>query len=36
MFRVDLNLNRIAHLPKKRFGDLALREREHLQEWLVH
>lgn len=36
MFRVDLNLNRISRLPQKRFGDLALRERQHLQEWLVH
>lgn len=36
MFRVDLSQNRIARLAQKRFGDLALRERDHLQEWLVH
>lgn len=36
MFRVDLNQNRISRLTQKRFGDLDLRERDHLQEWLVH
>lgn len=36
MFRVDRTANRISRLTQKRFGDLALREREHLQEWLVH
>lgn len=36
MFRVDRASNRISRLSQKRFGDLALREREHLQEWLVH
>ncbi len=36
MFRVDRTQNRISRLDKKRFGDMALREREHLQEWLVH
>src|SRR5690606_5040861 len=36
MFRVDLSQNRISRLSQKRFGDLALRERDHLQEWLVH
>lgn len=36
MFRVDRTQNRIFRLAQKRFGDLALRERDHLQEWLVH
>jgi hypothetical protein len=36
MFRVDRNQNRISRLVQKRFGDLGVREREHLQEWLVH
>ncbi|MGA0615858.1 DUF4268 domain-containing protein [Paracoccus sp. KR1-242] len=36
MFRVDRNLNRISPLSRKRFGELGFREREHLQEWLVH
>lgn len=36
MFRVDRPANRISRLTQKRFGDLALRERDHLQEWLVH
>ena len=36
MFRVDRNQNRLSRLTQKRFADLALRERDHLQEWLVH
>lgn len=36
MFRVDRLQNRISRLTQKRFGELALRERAHLQEWLVH
>ncbi len=36
MFRVDRTSNRILRLTQKRFSDLALRERDHLQEWLVH
>lgn len=36
MFRVDRSLNRISRIPRKRFIDLGFREREHLQEWLVH
>ncbi|WP_137110005.1 DUF4268 domain-containing protein [Rhodobacter sp. SY28-1] len=36
MFRVDRGANRISRLTQKRFGDLGLRERDHLQEWLVH
>lgn len=36
MFRVDRVQNRISRLTQMRFGDLALRERDHLQEWIVH
>ncbi len=36
MFRVDRSSNRISRLTQKRFGDLALRERDHLQEWLAN
>lgn len=36
MFRVDRAQNRISRLTQKRFSELALRERDHLQEWLVH
>ena len=35
MFQVDLSKNRLVRLDKRRFADLNLREREHLQEWLV-
>ena len=36
MFRVDRSQNRISRLDRARFADLALREREHLQEWLAN
>ena len=36
MFRVDRNRNRLSRLTQRRFADLALRERDHLKEWLVH
>jgi hypothetical protein len=36
MFRVDRARNRIQRLEKKRFADLNLRERSHLQEWLAN
>ncbi|UWR22618.1 DUF4268 domain-containing protein [Sulfitobacter sp. S190] len=36
MFRVDLNQNRLSRLVQKRFADLNLRERDHLQEWLAN
>lgn len=36
MFRIDLNQNRLARLVQKRFSDLQLRERDHLQEWLAN
>ena len=35
MFRVDRSENRLVRLEERRFADLNLREREHLQEWLV-
>ncbi|WP_206478003.1 DUF4268 domain-containing protein [Halomonas sp. KRD171] len=36
MFRVDRTQNRLSRLAKKRFADLNLRERDHLQEWLAN
>lgn len=36
MFKIDTAQNRIAPLARTSFGALALREREHLQEWLAH
>jgi hypothetical protein len=36
MFRVDRSQNRLSRLIQKRFSDLALRERDHLQEWLAN
>lgn len=36
MFRVDLSQNRLSRLVQKRFADLNLRERDHLQEWLAN
>lgn len=36
MFQVDLSENRLRRLEQRRFADLNLREREHLQEWLAH
>ena len=36
MFQVDRSENRLVRLRKRRFSDLGLREREHLQEWLAH
>ena len=35
MFRVDRSQNRLSRLTHKRFSDLNLRERGHLQEWLA-
>ena len=35
MFKVDLSDNRIVQLDERRFSELKLNEREHLQEWLV-
>ena len=35
MFKVDLSDNRLVRLDERRFSDLKLNEREHLQEWLV-
>jgi hypothetical protein len=36
MFRVDRTQNRLSRLAQKRFSDLNLRERDHLQEWLAN
>lgn len=36
MFKIDLEANRITRLEEKRFGDLNLRERNHLQEWIAN
>ena len=35
MFKVNLSENRLVRLEKRRFSDLDLQERPHLQEWLV-
>ena len=35
MFRVNRSENRLVRLDKRRFADVDVREREHLQEWLV-
>ena len=35
MFKVNLPENRLVRLDRKRFSDLNLQERPHLQEWLV-
>ena len=34
MFQVDREKNRLSRLPVRKFSDLQIREREHLQEWL--
>ena len=36
MFQVNRSENRLRKLEEKRFSDLQLREREHLQEWLAN
>ena len=36
MFQVIRSTNRLVRLKERRFADLKLREREHLQEWLAH
>ena len=35
MFPIDRSANRLRRLERKRFCDLSLRERGHLQEWLA-
>ncbi len=35
MFQVNFSENRLVRLEERRFADLKLRERDHLQEWLV-
>ena len=34
MFRVNRSENRLVRLEERRFADLDIRERDHLQEWL--
>lgn len=34
MFQVNRWENRLVRLEERRFADLDLRERDHLQEWL--
>lgn len=36
MFKVDQSKNRIFRLDRKRFSDLKIGERTHLQEWLAN
>lgn len=36
MFQVDRNKNRLTRLDGRKFSDLKIREREHLQEWLAN
>lgn len=36
MYRINQISNRITKIKNVRFGDLNLREREHLQEWLAN
>lgn len=36
MFQVDRPSNRLQRLDKRRFANLNLRERDHLQEWLAN
>lgn len=36
MYKVDLSENRLVQLEERRFSELNLNERAHLQEWLVH
>ena len=36
MYRVDLNENRLSRLVQKKFSDLKISERGHLQEWLAN
>ena len=36
VFQVIRSKNRLVRLEERRFSDLKLREREHLQEWLAH
>lgn len=36
MFRINLSDNRLERVEKRRFSDLNLRERAHLQEWVAN
>ena len=35
MYQIDKSNNTIIKLEERRFGDLGIREREHLQEWIA-
>ena len=35
MFKIDRSNNKLIEIEKKNFSDFGLRERDHLQEWLV-
>ena len=35
MYKVNRSENRLVRLEERRFSDLNLHERDHLQEWLV-
>lgn len=35
MYRIDRATNNIIKLEERRFGELKIREREHLQEWIA-
>ena len=35
MYKIDKNKNNLIEIEKKNFSDFGLRERDHLQEWLV-
>ena len=36
MYQINKEENRIYKISKKTFGELGLKEREHLQEWIAH
>lgn len=36
MYRIDRDNNNIEKLEERLFGDLRIRERDHLQEWIAH
>ena len=35
MYRIDKTTNNVVKLEERRFGELKIREREHLQEWIA-
>lgn len=36
MYQIDISKNRIIRLQEKKFTDLKISERGHLQEWLAN